>query len=193
MNDTGAGAIYYLLAIVLVASSLVGMRMPIGKAAKMVLAWLAIFAGAFVLFAFRGEFSALGDRLYAEAVGVPGESGEELRIPMGEDGHFWVRANVNGTAARFLVDSGATVTTISRQTARDAGVMASRRQSTVETANGSVVMAHASADRIEVGSIERRDFPVNINRQDATNVLGMNFLSSINGWRVERNYLVLRP
>ena len=29
--------------------------------------------------------------------------------------------------------------------------------------------------------------------QDDVNLLGMNFLSSLNGWRVEGNYLVLQP
>ena len=193
MSETGPNLVFYILAIVLVGSSLVGMRLPIAKAAKMALAWVAILGAAFVLFSFRSEFSALGDRLYASAVGAPVESGEELRLPMAEDGHFWVRASVNGESVRFLIDSGASVTTISADTARDAGIVATGRRSRVSTANGQVIMAHAFADRLEVGSIERADFPVNINRQDDINVLGMNFLSSLSGWRVERSDLVLRP
>jgi len=193
MSDTGPSFVFYILAIVLVASSLVGMRLPLAKAAKMALAWVAIFGAGFVLFSFRSEFSALGDRLYASAMGTPMESGGELRIPMAEDGHFWVRASVNGESARFLVDSGASVTTISAATAREAGIVSTRRQSSVNTANGQVLMAHAFADRLEVGSIKRNDFPVNINNQDETNILGMNFLSSLNGWRVEKSDLILRP
>jgi aspartyl protease family protein len=193
MSDTGASSIYYLVAIVFVASSLMGMRMPIAKAAKMVLAWVAIFGVMFVLFSFRSEFKALGSRLYAEVTGAPVDSGGELRIAMAEDGHFWVRASVNGESARFLVDSGASVTTIAAETARDAGIAPTRRSGRVETANGTVIMAHAFADRLEVGSIERTDFPVNINAQDETNILGMNFLSSLEGWRVERDELVLQP
>ena len=193
MSDTGPSFVFYILAIVLVASSLVGMRLPLAKAAKMALAWVAIFGAGFVLFSFRSEFSALGDRLYASAMGTPMESGGELRIPMAEDGHFWVRASVNGESARFLVDSGASVTTISAATAREAGIVPTRRQSSVNTANGQVLMAHAFADRLEVGSIKRNDFPVNINNQDETNILGMNFLSSLNGWRVEKSDLILRP
>ena len=34
---------------------------------------------------------------------------------------------------------------------------------------------------------------VHINEADDVNLLGMNFLSSLNGWRVEGNYLVLQP
>ena len=193
MGDNGPSLVYYILAIVLVGSSLIGMRLPIAKAAKMVLAWVAIFAGVFVLFSFRGEFSALGDRLYASAFGTPLESGGELRIPMAEDGHFWVRGSVNGESVRFLVDSGASTTTLSAETAREAGVSATNRQVMVSTANGRVIMSRAYIDRLEVGSIERSEFPIDINPQDATNILGMNFLSSLNGWRVERGDLVLKP
>ena len=193
MSDTGPSTVYYILAIILVASSLVGMRLPIAKVAKMSLAWVAIFAGVFILFSFRSEFTSLGHRLYASAVGTPFESGGELRIAMAEDGHFWVRGNVNGESVRFLIDSGASVTTLSAETARDAGVAATSRRTVVNTANGRVIMSRAYIDRLEVGSIERSAFSVDINAQDDTNILGMNFLSSLNGWRVERNDLVLRP
>jgi aspartyl protease family protein len=113
--------------LVLVGSSLIGMRQPVGKTIKMALAWVAIFGTAFALFSFRSEFSALGSRLKAEAIGSPVQVGEELRIPMAEDGHFWVEANVNGQEAPFLVDSGATVTTVSRETADRAGLKPWRR------------------------------------------------------------------
>ena len=50
MSDNGGYALYYILLLVLVASSLIGMRLPLGKALKMVLAWVAIFGVAFILF-----------------------------------------------------------------------------------------------------------------------------------------------
>ena len=37
--------------------------------------------------------------------------GGELRIRRRRDGHFWVDGQVNGQPVRFLVDSGATMTT----------------------------------------------------------------------------------
>ena len=67
-GDTAGHAIYAALAAMLVASSLIGMRLPIAKVAKMALAWVAIFGVGFVLFSFRSEFSALGSRLRAEAI-----------------------------------------------------------------------------------------------------------------------------
>jgi aspartyl protease family protein len=183
---------YYALGVILLLSSLLAMRLSLGKALKMVLAWAGIFAAFFVLFAFRGEFQQFGQRLRAEALGSPVVDGQELRVPIGSDGHFWVEASINGHSARFLIDSGASVTTISREMARDARVPTDGRRWIVETANGAASIIQASADRLEVGTISRPDFPVDINERDETNVLGMNFLSSLSSWRVERNYLIMR-
>ena len=192
-GDQAPHALYLALIIMLVASSLVGMRMPIGKVAKLALAWVAIFGAGFILFAFRSDFSALGQRLKSEATGAPMVSGEEMRVPMAEDGHFWVEAEVNGKPLRFLVDSGATTTTVSSGAALDAGIQTGTSTRSINTANGIAKVHRAYADRLQVGAIERTDFPVDVNRNDDTNVLGMNFLSSLRSWRVEGNYLILQP
>ena len=194
MSDgQGGNLLYMVLLLVLVASSLVGMRLPLGKTVRMAAAWVAIFAVGFVIFSFRSEFMAVGSRLKAEAVGTPIQAGEELRIPMAEDGHFWVEASVNGHEAPFLVDSGASFTTISRETANQAGVETGMRVALVETANGTVQMRKARVDNFSVGAIHRSDFAIQVNDHDGSNVLGMNFLSSLEGWRVEGHYLVMQP
>ena len=191
-GDTTARALYMILALMLVASSLVGMRMPIAKAAKMVLAWVAIFGVGFVLFSFRSEFSTFGSRLRAEAMGTPIQAGGEMRVPIGDDGHFWLSGSVNGHPARFLVDSGATVTTLATATAEQAGIETDSRPAIVDTANGRVRMEAGTAARFEVGSIVRTDLAVHVNDRDDENVVGMNFLSTLESWRVEGNYLVLK-
>ena len=193
MNDIDPPhAVFLIVMLVFVASSLVGMRLPVGKVLKMVLAWVAIFGVAFMLFAFRGEFIGLGQRLKAEATGAPVQNGAEVRIPMAEDGHFWATGTVNGREARFLVDSGASTTTLAAELARKAGIEG-RGRDFITTANGRAEVSRGRAGRLQVASIERADFPVLINANDDTNVLGMNFLSSLASWRVEGTYLVLRP
>ena len=191
MTDTPS-VVYYLLALLLVGSSLIGIRQPIAKTAKMALAWVAIFGALFVLFAFRDELSSVGKRLQAEATGAAIADGEELRVPIAGDGHFWVRAKVNGHEARFLVDSGASITTISSGTAKAAGVRGTARD-VIGTANGPAPVTRARADRFEVGHIDRNGLALFINERDQTNVIGMNFLSSLDSWRVEGSYLVLQP
>ena len=193
MNDNGPYMVFYIMAAVFVASSLFAMRMPLGKALKMALAWVAIFGVAFLLFAFRGEFSQLGQRIRAEATGSPIVEGEVVRIPVAEDGHFYVDAKLNGHDVRFMVDSGASVTTVSRSAANAAGMDIGTRRATVITANGPTSVMQSYADRLQIGSIERTDFPVDVSEQEDLNLLGMNFLRSLQGWRVEGNYLVLQP
>ena len=190
MSD-GPYILYYLVAIVFVASSLIGLRQPIGKTMKMVIAWVAIFGVAFGLFVFRSEFSSLGQRLRAEATGAPMVEGQTVRIPISDDGHFWAEAKLNGRSVRFMVDSGASVTTVSRADAQDAGIKPGMQSAVVSTANGLIEVRRSRAERLAVGSIERTDFPVHVTDRDDVNLLGMNFLSSLRSWRVEGNYLVL--
>jgi aspartyl protease family protein len=191
-NDTMLGGLYLLMAAMLVFGALVTRREPAAKVLTIALAWVAIFAAGFVLFAFRDNLGWVAQRLKAEAVGTPVEQGEETRIPMAIDGHFWVDAKVNGHYVRFLVDSGATTTTIDRGTARAIGVEISpRRDEYVRTGNGVVRVASGRADELSVGTITRRDVGLEITDNDDLNVLGMNFLSSLSRWGVEGRWLVL--
>ena len=193
MEDEAPRTLYLVMLLVMVVGSLISMRMPLGKALKMAAAWVAIFGLAFILFAFRGDFSALGQRLKAEATGAPMTDAQQIKIPISDDGHFWVDATINGESAPFLVDSGASITTISRQTADKIGIGKNDDREVAYTANGAVQMQRAIASSLNVSGIERNDFAIRVNENDDTNVLGMNFLSSLSSWRVEGNYLVLKP
>ena len=193
-NDLMLGGLYIIMAMVLVLSALMSRREPAAKLITMLLAWVAIFAAGFVLFTFRDDFGWVAQRLKAEAVGTPVEQGRETRVPMAIDGHFWVEAQVNGQPVRFLVDSGATMTTIDRQTARRAGVEISpRADQVVRTGNGVIRVSSGRADRLEVGDIVRNDVRLQVAEHDNLNVLGMNFLSSLTRWGVEGRWLVLVP
>jgi aspartyl protease family protein len=191
-NDLMLGGVYLLMAAMLVAGSLMARREPAAKMITMALAWIAIFAAGFVLFTFRDDFGWVAARLKAEAVGTPVQQGRETRIPMAIDGHFWVTAKVNGHDVKFLVDSGATMTTIDRDTAVKAGVEVSpRRDQFVRTGNGIIRVSSGRAAELEVGGITRYDVGLQVADNDDLNVLGMNFLSSLNRWGVEGRWLVL--
>src|SRR5881398_1519557 len=127
-NDLMLGGVYILMAVMLVFGSLMARREPLAKMLTIALAWVVIFAAGFVLFTFRDNFGWVAQRLKAEAVGTPVVQGHETRIPMAIDGHFWVDGRLNGVPVKFLVDSGATMTTIDRETALKAGVNVSARQ-----------------------------------------------------------------
>src|SRR5690348_6744402 len=193
-NDTMLGGLYLLMAAMLVLGALITRREPVAKLITMALAWVAIFGAGFVLFTFRDNLGWVAERLKAEAVGTPVEQGSETRIPMAIDGHFWVTAKLNGHDAKFLVDSGATTTTIDRGTAKAAGIaMSPRRDLFVRTGNGVIRVASGRADELTIGTITRRNVALEIADNDDLNVLGMNYLSSLRRWGVEGRWLILVP
>lgn len=131
-------------------------------------------------------------------VGLPAQTvtGGETRIELARDGHFWVRAEINGTPARFLVDTGATLTAISPATARDAGLAAGKLRQPVimRTANGAIEARVATIDELKFGSVVARDLDTVIAPgMGETNVLGMNLLSRLASWRVEGQTMILTP
>ena len=193
-NDLMLGGVYLLMAMMLVLGSLMSRREPLARLLTMALAWTAIFGAGFVLFTFRDDFGWVTQRLKAEALGDPVVAGGETRIPMAIDGHFWVDARLNGERVKFLVDSGATMTTIDRATANRAGVSVSpTRDQFVRTGNGIIRVASGRAARVQVGGIRRNDMALQVSEDDNLNVLGMNFLSSLKRWSVEGRWLVLEP
>jgi aspartyl protease family protein len=195
-GDQALSFVYLIGILVLVVSALMVRRIPIGQGLKMFAGWVLIFLAAFVAFALKDDFMALGKRILAEGRGE-GQVvavGKELRIRKSMDGHFWVNGELNGKTVRFLVDSGATVTSISSETAARADIVPSGLYTVVQTANGTVRVGRARAERLKVGSIERSDLAVHVSEAfGPMNVLGMNFLSSLSSWGVEGQWLVLKP
>jgi aspartyl protease family protein len=192
-NDLMLGGVYLLMAVMLVLGALMSRREPLAKLMTNALAWTSIFAAGFILFTFRDNLGWVAQRLKSEALGTPVVEADETRIPMAVDGHFWVHATVNGRKVRFLVDSGATMTTIDRKTATAAGVAIDPgRSQLVRTGNGMIRVAGGQAQNLRIGGIVRRDMAVQIADNDNLNVLGMNFLSSLDRWGVEGRWLVLK-
>ena len=195
-GDQALTFVYLIGMLVLVASALTVRRIPIGQGLKMFAGWVLIFLAAFVAFTLKDDFMALGKRVLAEGRGQ-GQVvavGKELRIRKSMDGHFWVDGEINGKKVRFLVDSGATVTSISARTAARADVVTGGFPVLVNTANGVVQAKRGRAERFEIGEIERRNLAVHVSEAFGdTDVLGMNFLSSLSAWGVEGQWLVLKP
>ncbi|GLT02077.1 hypothetical protein GCM10007897_34800 [Sphingobium jiangsuense] len=165
-----------------------------------IIRWLFSFALlAFCLFLllqqapFDPNLSRLVTRLGLDSQEVVGE---EVRIAMARDGHFWAQVSVNGVERRMLVDSGATVTALSRQTAELASVErgAGLLPVAIRTANGTIPAETGTVGRLRLGSIEARDLKVVISPALGTiDILGMNFLSQLASWRVEDRTLILVP
>jgi aspartyl protease family protein len=192
-NDVMLGSLYLLMALMLVLGALINRREPFAKMAVMALAWVAIFGAGFVLFTFRDDLGFVAQRLKTEATGEPMVEGREVRIPMAVDGHFWVDGTINGEKVKFLVDSGATVTTISRSIAARSGAkVADSADQVVRTGNGFIRVARGRAQSLNIAAIERENVALHIVDGEEINVLGMNFLSTLSRWSVEGRWLILQ-
>lgn len=131
-------------------------------------------------------------------VGLPEQSvvGGETRVELSPDGHYWLNAEVNGVPARFLVDTGATLTAISEPTARAAGLEERRDRLPVmmTTANGTISVGTTTIEELRFGNVAAFGLDAvlapNIGE---TNVIGMNLLSRLAQWRVEQGVLILVP
>ncbi|WP_337847008.1 TIGR02281 family clan AA aspartic protease [Sphingomonas sp.] len=184
--------------LALVLGSLSIRNMQFGFIVKTVLGWAAI-AGVIYLIVVNkdqigGQLRALGTSI---GLTSPPQvtAGETVRIRMSPDGHFWARATINGVERRMLVDSGATVSAISEETARAAGIdYTNGAPVRVSTANGPIDARRAEAARIAVGPLATDNLTVFVAPSFGDlDVLGMNFLSRLKSWRVEGNVLILEP
>lgn len=180
--------------LVLVVSALAARRPSWRTLVSAAVRWIAIFALVFVVFAYRDELNLAWQRLQTEFGPNRTEVvGSTIRIRP-QDGHYFVTAEVNGSPVRFLIDTGATLSAIGTEEAADSGVVPSRYgfPVVIQTANGTVQARRAVVDRLKVGPIEREDFTVIVAPSFGDlNVLGMNFLSSLQGWRVVQGVLIL--
>jgi aspartyl protease family protein len=189
--------IFYVLLLVVPLSALLARRMPLSRVAVMTLAWIGIFATGLVVVAIVNQNQWLISGTRALFYG-PDQSvvGSEVRIPMADDGHFWARATINGVERTMLVDSGATVTALSTATAAAAKIDPDGMAlpAVVSTANGTVTGKSATIATLKVGGITATDLPTIVAPEFGDqDVLGMNFLSRLQSWRVEGKTLILTP
>jgi len=122
--------------------------------------------------------------------------GGETRVQLSRDGHFWLRGELNGHPARFLVDTGATLTAISPETAVAAGLeeRSGGLPVRMQTANGTVAAQLTSIDELRFGNVTARGLDAIIAPGlGPTNVIGMNLLSRLASWRVEGDTMILVP
>ncbi len=194
-DDRTAFILFGALALLLPLSALIARRPSIGAVVRALVGWALIAGILYIGFANRDRIgeaaSGLGKRLGLEEQTVDGDT---VRIRQASDGHFWATVRLNGYERRMLIDSGATATAISEETARNAGIRIRRAPPVMlTTANGTIQAARGRAETVRIGGLETRDLSVVISPTfESFDVIGMNFLSRLDGWRVERGTLVLQ-
>jgi aspartyl protease family protein len=172
-------------------------RLPVIGPMLNIVVWLGLAAALYLALDQRARLDPyLGS--IAKLLGTDRQEvmGKELRIRMAPDGHFWANVRFGGIERRMLVDSGATVTALSTETAAEAGLQVRDDPIPllIQTANGTIRARTSSVGELRLGNIVARDLNVVVSPAfGPTNVLGMNFLSLLQSWRVENKTLILVP
>ena len=132
-----------------------------------------------------------------------GRGASSIAVPVTRVGRsLVVQARLNGTRdARLIVDTGADITVLSTDVARDLGLFSSGGSSamTLNTAGGSVRVEVAKVDSISVGTAQAYNVPVAIHDlPDAAvgvnGLLGLTFLDKfLVTLDMEKGELMLRP
>lgn len=125
------------------------------------------------------------------SVPMPEFSGNELSIPRAADGHYYVAGNINGFPVVFLIDTGASVTAIPAQIAKNAGIRAARAVAG-RTAGGNAEGGASFGNRLVIAEFVITDVTLTALPNLGQPLLGMEVLN-----RFEVNYsngtMVLRP
>ncbi len=132
--------------------------------------------------------------------GVPVEreshEGGALTVPADASGHFFVEPTLAGQRIRMLVDTGASVVTLSHEDAEQLSLRVSSQDFTsmVSTANGVVEAAPVRIAEIQIGDISVRDVDALVLPPGRlkTSLLGMTFLRRLSTFEISGGRLVLR-
>lgn len=164
--------------------------------------WLFIVLALVAGYQYRYELQDVASRVTVGLIpGSPlsvtdGDGRITVTLERGNDGHFAARALVQGKPTTLLVDTGATTTVLTRQDAEAAGIPVDTLSYTVpvSTANGNTRAAAAIAGDITIGKISRSNVPILVAGEGALfqSLLGMSFISSLSGFDIRGERMILR-
>lgn len=165
-------------------------------------AWLLILIALVGGYQYRYELQDIASRVTAGLIpGSPLMVGEEdgratVTLDKAANGHFEALVTINGAQIRAVVDTGATSTVLTSQDAMAAGFNPATLQYTipVSTANGMAQAAGVRADELAIGGIARKNMPVMVAAPGMLeqSLLGMNFISSLSGFYMRGDRMILR-
>ena len=110
-----------------------------------------------------------------------------------ERGHVVLDAAVNGAPVRMLVDTGASLVTLTPADARAAGINPASLAFSghVQTANGTARMAPVMLREIRIGQLSIYDVPACVLEHLDVSLLGMSFLSRLQGYEMRDGKLTI--
>ncbi|MBC7142936.1 MAG: TIGR02281 family clan AA aspartic protease, partial [Rhodobacteraceae bacterium] len=134
-------------------------RRNLGKTAQQAAIWGLILLGAVAVSGLWGDIRR--GALPTEAV----MRGDTLEVPVAEDGHFYLTAEVNGTRVLFVVDTGASEIVLTRRDAERVGLDPATLNyfGIAMTANGRVETAPVRLGTLAIGGVTDTNVPAVVN------------------------------
>lgn len=162
-----------------------------------------MLALALIAFMPRGGGGALGKQEVHATAAKDGENRPddmagngiaEVVLKRANDGHYYARAEVNGTEIRFLVDSGASIVALSREDAARAGIPVNDSEFTdiAQTASGTVRMKPVTLDRVSIGPVAAERVRAAVLPGEGMSLLGQSFLTRIRQVEISNGEMRLR-
>jgi aspartyl protease family protein len=125
-----------------------------------------------------------------QSISLGGGASDSQRATLTADarGHFFTTAAVNGISLRFLIDTGASVVTLSSTDAKRAGISyLSAAKGLLQTANGVVPAYRVKLDTVSVGDITLRNVDGVVVDNDILSGVGLLGLSFLNRTEMRRD------
>ena len=99
-----------------------------------------------------------------------------MEISRHSNGHFHINGAINGFPVTYLIDTGASLTSVSAQTAKQAGIR-DCKPSTFRTASGTIPGCIALVPELTIGTFQLQNIAVAVMPNMEIDLLGMNVLS----------------
>jgi aspartyl protease family protein len=186
-----------VLIVALISTGVLFVRVKLGEMLRNIAIWSGVVLLLAIGFSFQDELRTVYFRLRAELIpGYPvATSPKELVLMQNENGHFYVLGDVNGTAVKFLVDTGASEVVRTPDDAKRLGIDVAGLDFSrpYETANGIGYGAPYRVAHITLGDVELTDVPVSINKAPMSeSLLGMSLLRDAASMEIRDRKLFLR-
>jgi len=159
--------------------------------------WLGILLLILVGYSYRDELRMVAAHVAGDLVPSQGQTIDARTIAFraSADRQYRIDATVDGTAVRFMVDTGATGVVLNQRDAARLGLAPSALAytQTFSTANGLTRGAPVTLGSLKIGPIAMTDVRASVNEGDLDeSLLGMHFLEKLAEVTIKNGVLTLR-
>lgn len=199
-SDSGARIVALVALLIVIGGSMLAAPRQVLVLLKWLAVWALLGLSLVTAYTYRSELDAVRQRVSGTL--LPGTAMTDARtgtitVIRDRSQHYRINASVNGAAIKFLVDTGASVVTLTAIDARAAGIDTATLSYTVpvSTANGISKVAAVRLESLEIDSLRLTDLRAFVAREEAleTSLFGLSALDQFSSWRVESDRLILQP